>query len=152
MEIDLHAFGAKLQSIRLSRGLTQEQLADYASLSPHYIGNLEQGIKKPSITTMMKLCNALGTTLVCLFEASLSPDMLSGIPKPVEDPVTFRNTYSAFAEMLSDLLPLDDGESPSCFIGEYDAHSSESASDGSPTLTDLLLQWDCADCTPPESM
>ena len=109
MEIDLHGFGRKVQTIRTERGMTQEQLAELASLSSHYIGNLEQGIKKPSLSTIMRLCAALGTTADDLLEDSLSSEMRCGIPTPVGDNVTFRDDTRVFSVCLSDLLLAEEG-------------------------------------------
>lgn len=46
-----------IKSIRIARGLTQEQLAELVGKSPAYIGMLEQGRAKPSYDVMEKIIN-----------------------------------------------------------------------------------------------
>jgi len=55
-------FGKKLQQLRRQTGLSQEQLADLASLHRTEIGMLERGIRLPRIDTLLKLAGALGTS------------------------------------------------------------------------------------------
>ena len=49
--------GDKLQSIRKSLGLSQEEVAESIELSPRYISDLERNKAKGSISTLIKLCN-----------------------------------------------------------------------------------------------
>lgn len=53
-------FGKVLQKIRLKKGLSQEQLAFSCELDRTYISMLERSIRQPSLTTIVKLANALG--------------------------------------------------------------------------------------------
>lgn len=52
--------GKRLQKARKVAGLTQEQIADMASLSVPYIGYLETGLRKPSLKTLKKLAKIVG--------------------------------------------------------------------------------------------
>lgn len=52
--------GKMLKKARKKAGLTQEQVADMASLSVPYIGYLETGLRKPSLKTLKKLAKVLG--------------------------------------------------------------------------------------------
>jgi transcriptional regulator with XRE-family HTH domain len=53
------AFGIAVRKLRLSKGLTQEQLGFEADLRRTFISSLELGEKKPSLTTIYQLAEAL---------------------------------------------------------------------------------------------
>lgn len=53
------AFGKVLRRLRQSAGLTQEQLALEADLQRSYVSILELGQQQPSLTTILKLADAL---------------------------------------------------------------------------------------------
>lgn len=53
--------GRRVREERVQRGWTQEQLAEKAETHLSFIGQLERGIKKPSLLTLKKIANAFGT-------------------------------------------------------------------------------------------
>ena len=55
--------GEKIKELRLSCGLTQEELADRCELTKGYISQLENDLTSPSIATLIDILSALGTTL-----------------------------------------------------------------------------------------
>lgn len=115
MCMNLQGLAAQIRSIRLERGLTQEQLAELSGLSAHYIGNLEQAVRRPSLNAIFQICHGLGATPNQLLKDSISEEMLSGLSVPVNDLNTLRQTISTLADALSDVLLLEDEESPSLF-------------------------------------
>ncbi len=52
-------FGKHLRKLREGRGLTQESLADKAKLHSTYIGQIERGVRNPSLVNLHKLAKAL---------------------------------------------------------------------------------------------
>lgn len=56
----LGAFGANLRRARVSRGVTQERLAEQADLNPRTLQKIEAGQTNILITTAMRLQAALG--------------------------------------------------------------------------------------------
>lgn len=52
-------FGQKLRQIRHQQNLTQEQLAEMATVSVDLISNIERGVNAPSFKTLEKLSVAL---------------------------------------------------------------------------------------------
>jgi len=58
----LTAFGSNLRRERERKKLTQEKLAEKADLDPSYISGIERGIRNPSILSVVRIGNALGTT------------------------------------------------------------------------------------------
>jgi transcriptional regulator with XRE-family HTH domain len=62
-------FGRHVRSLRKSRGLTQEVLAERCGLSPDTIRRLEHGSFSPSLETLVKLVGGLDLLLSTLFES-----------------------------------------------------------------------------------
>ena len=52
-------FGLHLREIRISKSMSQEQLAEKAQVHRTYIGMLERGEKNATITTIFRLSKAL---------------------------------------------------------------------------------------------
>jgi len=55
----LKKFGDKVQSVRKSKGISQEKLAEKLSLHRNYVGMIERGERNPTIRTLYKLSKAL---------------------------------------------------------------------------------------------
>ena len=62
-------FGIAIRRLRLDAGISQEKLADLCNLHRTYIGTIERGEKRVTITTANKLAAALGISLSELFKA-----------------------------------------------------------------------------------
>ena len=61
--IDFKLIGEKIKNIRNEKKITQEELAEMAEISVGYISNNETAKKKDSLTTIIKICNALDISL-----------------------------------------------------------------------------------------
>lgn len=59
--------GEQIRYYRRKNGISQETLALIADLNPAYVGQIERGIKSPTINTLKKLADALGVSLATLF-------------------------------------------------------------------------------------
>jgi transcriptional regulator with XRE-family HTH domain len=64
----LAALGQNVRHYREARGLTQETLAERASLDPSYISGIERGLRNPGIKNVARLAKALGITTAKLTE------------------------------------------------------------------------------------
>jgi len=64
MEINLNyrLIGQRIKAIRKKRGMTQEQLAELADISPQHCSGIETGGAKVSLPALVRLCNALDAT------------------------------------------------------------------------------------------
>ncbi len=72
------ALGKKIRSLRLSRGWTQEKLAEYADLHVSYIVLLEKGANRATIETLEKLAKA--------FDISIS-ELVHSLDETNDDPM-----------------------------------------------------------------
>ncbi|MDA8229883.1 MAG: helix-turn-helix transcriptional regulator [Magnetospirillum sp.] len=54
-------FGRLLRDMRISKGLTQEELAFRAGMNVTYLSDIERGRSSPSLTLLADLAMALGT-------------------------------------------------------------------------------------------
>ena len=53
----------KLKDIRLEKGLTQRQIADYIGCAPSVYSRYETGDREPSVDTLIQLSRCLGVTI-----------------------------------------------------------------------------------------
>ena len=60
-------FGDRVRELRLSKGLSQEELAFRVNIHRTYIGGIERGERNPSLKNIAAIANALGVTLSELF-------------------------------------------------------------------------------------
>jgi transcriptional regulator with XRE-family HTH domain len=60
-------FGKRLKELRISKKLTQIELAEICGLHPNYIGMVERGERNPSLINIDKLAKALDVSLSELF-------------------------------------------------------------------------------------
>ena len=51
--------GRRVRELRKKRGLTQERLAEKATVDVKYLGSIERGTENPTIGTLEKLASAL---------------------------------------------------------------------------------------------
>jgi transcriptional regulator with XRE-family HTH domain len=52
----------------VTRGWSQEQLAERASMQRSYLADLERGSRNPSVRTLVKLANAFGVPVATLLD------------------------------------------------------------------------------------
>jgi transcriptional regulator with XRE-family HTH domain len=57
------ALGEALRTLRIEAGLSQEQLAEGAHTDLTQVGGIERGVRNPSYTTLLRLADALETTV-----------------------------------------------------------------------------------------
>lgn len=62
----IKTFGKRLKKLRNERNISQEKLAELASLHRTYISSLECGRRNPTITTLYVISKALNITISLL--------------------------------------------------------------------------------------
>jgi len=60
--------GLQLKKIRLSKNLTQEQLAELSSLHRTYIGSIERGERNITVKNLNKILVAMDYTFLSFFK------------------------------------------------------------------------------------
>jgi len=67
------AVGSRIRELRLGRGLSQEQLAEAAQLTLETVSRTERGASEISITSLSRICEAIGTSLAGFFGKARLP-------------------------------------------------------------------------------
>ena len=62
-DINFEKIGQKLKKIRISKGLTQEYIANMVDVNTSHISNIENNRVKVSLTALVAICNALDITV-----------------------------------------------------------------------------------------
>ena len=62
-DIDFDSIGKKLKEIRTHKGFTQKFVASSVKVNTSHISNIGNGKVKISLTTLVNVCNVLGTTV-----------------------------------------------------------------------------------------
>lgn len=60
--------GFRIKKAREANGFTQEELAEYADISPNHLSVIERGIKSPKLETFIDITNALGVSADSLLQ------------------------------------------------------------------------------------
>lgn len=61
MRMDIRkVIGLNARSVRIDKGLSQEQLAERMGIDRAYISGIERGLRNPTATTIWHLARALG--------------------------------------------------------------------------------------------
>ena len=71
--------GNKFQEYRLKNNLTQNQVSELTGLEPRHISQIERGLSKGSIDTLLKLCNAYKITPDIILYDLLDEDLKNNV-------------------------------------------------------------------------
>jgi len=77
--------GQAVRLCRVTRGLSQEQLADKIRMSASYLSLIEMGKRDPALSTIQKIADALDVPLSIMVFLAASPGELSGLPQETQD-------------------------------------------------------------------
>lgn len=105
MVIDI---GRQISTWRQTRGLTQNQLAEKASISRSYLAGVETGRYNPSVDTLQGLAAALNIPISSLLETD-QKEQTPAIHESLSDPVTaelLKMVREASEEERRDMLDL----------------------------------------------
>ena len=70
--MDKTVLGSMIRKVRRERGYTQEVLAEKANISLMYIGEIERGVKMPSMRIFIKIIETLETSADYLLRNEIS--------------------------------------------------------------------------------
>jgi len=77
----LRYIGANVRRLRLSHGLTQEQLAERAAIEPRYVHSIEAARANPTVRTLVRIAAALEVLPATLFEPARFSKSSPGRPR-----------------------------------------------------------------------
>lgn len=86
--------GNRIREYRREQGLSQEELAYRASLSAAHLGQIERGLKCPTIDTVNQLANALDITISDLFQEVPAKIKHSELSAEIEKALTILNQFT----------------------------------------------------------
>lgn len=72
--MDFFALGRRIRTERQKRHYSQAALAEKLDVSTNFIGQIERGDRKPSLDTLVNICNEYGTSLDYLLSDSIDSD------------------------------------------------------------------------------
>src|ERR1700677_4492599 len=61
------SLGSRIRELRSEHGWTQEQFAEFCGVHRTYMGHVERGEKNVSLSTVLRVANALGVRIAELF-------------------------------------------------------------------------------------
>ena len=76
--MDKQTMGDRIREIRKKQGLTQDGLAERLEVSVEFVGQIERGLKLPSMPVFIKLIEVLNVSADYLLRDSVSTGRLLG--------------------------------------------------------------------------
>ncbi len=121
MENIVPRLGRRIRELRKNIGFTQEELGERANLHQTYIGGVERGERNVSLTTLIKLAEALHISLADLFiDHKKTGQPLGDLKALIMDKdhrlETFFNACCASCKHLNSFLRLDENVDASTFF------------------------------------
>ena len=117
------AIGAKVRAERQSREWTLDQLAKHSGVSRRMLINVEQGAANPSVTTLLRLSDALGIGLQALVAVPQTKPIQ--VVRAGEAPALWTGEYGGRGVLLAGTTPPDILELWDWTLAPGDRHDSE---------------------------
>lgn len=102
------AVAKRIKYFRNIRGISQEELALNASLNPAYYGQVERGLKCPTIDTLYKIAGALEVSPADFFRSDILPNYISDYSHRIQELLTRipPNKADRVLKVIEDLIEL----------------------------------------------
>ena len=71
----MNSIGEKIKQLRLKKGVTQKQIAEYLQVTTVTLQRFEYGDRRPSLDTLIKLCNFFNVSADYLLGLSDNPEI-----------------------------------------------------------------------------
>lgn len=81
----LQTIGNNIKTLRLSKGMTQEQMAEKLDHSVNFVSLIELGKSGMSVTTMIDICNILDVDVNCIFKGLLDYEIKNSDKKLINN-------------------------------------------------------------------
>jgi transcriptional regulator with XRE-family HTH domain len=124
--------GERVKALRVTRGLSQEELAERAGMSLKHLGEIERAATEPSITAVLGLCKGLEVRVL-----ELLPDPARITPEPK---ALSRDDWQRILDISKSLA--DTAEGMVRFAGRFQRppDKTSTGSDGTKTAARAGLQ------------
>ncbi len=103
-EIDYEDLGYRIKSARIHMGITQEDLALMANISPSFLGHIERGTRIASLETFVLICNVLDITPEFLLAGSIKNDWPSPYTESFQDSADSESKLSEFLRIAEETV------------------------------------------------
>ena len=100
----LQIIGNNIKTLRLSKGMTQEQMAEKLDHSVNFVSLIELGKSGMSITTMLDICNILDVDVNCIFKGLLDYRIKNKDLKLIDNILSLSNSDKEIIEKLIEHL------------------------------------------------
>jgi transcriptional regulator with XRE-family HTH domain len=130
------AIAARVRACRVDRGWTLDELAQRSKVSRRMLVNVEQGHTSPSITTLLRISDALGVGLPALVEAARPPALK--VTRVGQAPVLWRGPSGGQATLVAGTEPPDIVELWEWTLVPGEQHDSEAHTAGTRELLLVL--------------
>lgn len=100
----LQIIGNNIKTLRLSKGMTQEQMAEKLDHSVNFVSLIELGKSGMSVTTMLDICNILDVDVNCIFKGLLDYRIKNKDLKLIDNILSLSNSDKEIIEKLIEHL------------------------------------------------
>ena len=100
----LQIIGNNIKTLRLSKGMTQEQMAEKLDHSVNFVSLIELGKSGMSVTTILDICNILDIDVNCIFKGLLNSRMRDEEQKLIDNILLLSNDDKEIIEKLTEHL------------------------------------------------
>ena len=100
----LQIIGNNIKTLRLSKDMTQEQMAEKLDHSVNFVSLIELGKSGMSVTTMLDICNILDVDVNCIFKGLLDYRMKDRDLKLMDNIISLSKDDGEIVEKLVELL------------------------------------------------
>ena len=96
--------GNNIKTIRLSKGMTQEQLAERLDRSVNFVSLIELGKSGMSVPTIIDICNILEIDVNCIFKGLIDYEMKENDKNIIDNILILSNEDKEVVEHLIEHL------------------------------------------------
>ena len=100
----LQIIGNNIKTHRLSKGMTQEQMAEKLDHSVNFVSLIELGKSGMSVTTILDICNILDIDVNCIFKGLLDYKMKNKDQNLIDNILILSNDDKEIIEKLTEHL------------------------------------------------
>lgn len=102
--MDYSLLGYRIRQIRISRHISQQQMAKKLNFSLQHIGNVERGIAHPSLDLLVDISNVLNISIDYLLQDSLNQNIVGKPGNIISDVQYFLDQQEVEIQVLQKII------------------------------------------------